>query len=295
MKPVAFAYLRAQSVEEACHALGREGDAARILAGGQSLSAMLNMRIVTPSLLIDINGIGALDFIEENEGGIVTGATVRQAAALRNLSIVKKVPLLAAALPHVGHYQTRGRGTLAGSVAHADPSAEIPLVLTVLGGGVELASRRRRRQVPAREFFISALTTRRAPDEMIVSLRWPPASANDFYGFKEIALRAGDYALVAAACHASQAAAGALGQFTIGFGGCGDHPQIVAHPFSSCTLSAAGVKDLAAETARVVECRSDLHASAAYRRHLAGFLCEELMREALAFFKKGRDCGSVGA
>jgi 2-furoyl-CoA dehydrogenase FAD binding subunit len=287
MKPAPFAYVRAQTVEEALEVLHQEGDAARILAGGQSLGAMLNMRIATPAVLIDINRIAELDRIGEGKTGIVTGATVRQAAALSDPLIAARLPLLAAALPHVGHYQTRSRGTLAGSVAHADPSAEIPLVLAVLDGSVELASRRRRRRVPARDFIVSALATQRGPDEMIVALHWPAASANAYYGFREYALRAGDYALAAAACHASPDEAGRPGRFVIGFAGCGERPQILEFALESGISGAAAIGEWTETARKTVECRSDLHASVAYRRQLAGVLCTELAAEAFRFFERG--------
>src|SRR4051794_24006000 len=129
MKPASFGYLRPASVAEACEALARHGEDARILAGGQSLAAMLNMRLVRPALLIDINRIDTLANIDAAGDTVVTGAVVRQAGALADARIRSRVPLLVLALPHVGHYQTRNRGTLAGSIAHGDPSAEIPLVL----------------------------------------------------------------------------------------------------------------------------------------------------------------------
>jgi 2-furoyl-CoA dehydrogenase FAD binding subunit len=289
MKPAHFAYVRARSVEEALEVLRQEGDAARILAGGQSLGAMLNMRIATPAVLIDINRIEGLDRISEDKSGIVTGATARQAAALSNPLTAGRLPLLAQALPYVGHYQTRSRGTLAGSVAHADPSAEIPLVLAVLEGSVELASRRRRRRVPARDFFASALTTQRAGDEMIVALHWPAALPGAYYGFREYALRAGDYALAAAACHASMSEAGRSGRFVIGFAGCGERPQVLEFALSREDSGRASIGDWAETARNTVECRGDLHASAGYRRQLARALCAELAAEAFRFFE--RDIG----
>jgi 2-furoyl-CoA dehydrogenase FAD binding subunit len=285
MKPAPFAYIRAETVEEALEVLRQEGDAARILAGGQSLGAMLNMRIATPSVLIDINRIEGLDRIAEDRAGIVTGATARQAAALSDPLIAGRVPLLAQALPHVGHYQTRSRGTLAGSVAHADPSAEIPLVLAVLGGAVELASRGRRRRIPARDFFVSALTTQRAAEEMIVALHWPAAAPGDYYGFREYALRAGDYALAAAACHASIGEAGRPSRFVIGFAGCGERPQVLEFALDRGTSGPVAIGEWAETAREAVECRSDLHANAAYRRQLAGTICRELAADAFKFFE----------
>lgn len=274
MKPAPFAYLRADSVDEACAALARHGEDARLLAGGQSLGAMLNMRLVTPEVVVDINRLPGLDRTERRDGHVITGALVRQSDALADETLGKAVPLLAMALPHVGHYQTRSRGTLAGSAAHADPSAEIPLVLTALGGEVELRSARRSRRVRARQFFTSALTTARDADEMIVALHWPVAAPGTRFGFREFALRAGDYAVVAAAGTGRFDADGRLEVLSLAFGGCADRPQVLAGDFKGW-----GAGDIAAEAARQIECKGDLHASAAYRRQLVRVFAEEIVNE----------------
>jgi CO/xanthine dehydrogenase FAD-binding subunit len=162
-----------------------------------------------------------------------------------------------------------------------------PLVLAVLEGSVELASRQRRRRVPARDFFVSALTTQRAGDEMIVALHWPAVTPRAYYGFREYALRAGDYAIAAAACHASMGEAGQPGRFVIGFAGCGERPQILEFPLETGTSGSAAIGEWAETASKTVECRGDLHASAAYRRELAGALCMELTAEAFRFFEQG--------
>src|SRR6516164_218451 len=173
MKPARFTYMRPDSVAEALAVLAQYGEDARVIAGGQSLGAMLNMRLVTPKVVVDINGLSELSTIKSETGAITTGAIVRQSDALIDAEVGAQLPLLAQALPYVGHYQTRNRGTLGGSIAHADPSAEIPLVMATLAGEVELMSKRGRRRVPAQQFFQSALITARRPDELITSLRWP--------------------------------------------------------------------------------------------------------------------------
>src|SRR5262249_4013824 len=227
MKPAPFSYLRPTSTEEACHSLARYGEEARILAGGQSLGAMLNMRLVTPRVLIDVNRVDGLAEIEVSGDTVVTGAVVRQADALADPRIRARIPLLAMALPHVGHYQTRNRGTLGGSVAHADPSAEVPLVLATLGGKVELRSAHRSRCINASDFFRSALVTTRAPDDLIVALHWPAANSRTRHGFTEFSVRRGDYALVAAACLVEDDANGRLVRVRLGYGGCGEMPQVI--------------------------------------------------------------------
>jgi len=281
VKPAPFDYLRPDSVEEVLSALAEYGDEARVIAGGQSLGAILNMRIFTPKVLIDINGLADLAGIDVSRGALATGALVRQADALADARIRGQVPLLAQALPHVGHYQTRNRGTLGGSVAHADPSAEIPLVLATLGGEVELRSKRRRRRVKADAFFQSALVTAREPDELLTALCWPTRTAGQGYEFEEFSVRAGDYAIVAVAC--ATKADGSLGGIRLGFGGCGEKPQIVAIAgATSRDPDAKTIDEIAHDAAAHIEYRSDLTASADYRRQLARVLAGRALQSAAA-------------
>lgn len=281
MKPAAFAYVRPDSLAELCEQLARYGEDGRILAGGQSLGAMLNMRLVTPQVLLDINRIAGLNGISEQGTRLVTGATLPQADALASALIAERVPLLAAALPHVGHWQTRSRGTLAGSVAHADPSAEIPLALFTLGGEIELRSTRGTRKLPAREFFRAALSTARAADEAIVALHWPVAASGARYLFRELAMRAGDYAVVAGACYLQRDSAGRIGALSLAFGACADRPQLVdCSAFQQAQLNEESIAALADAAGSQVECKHDLHASAAYRRNLVRVFTREMLREA---------------
>jgi CO/xanthine dehydrogenase FAD-binding subunit len=215
---------------------------------------------------------------------IATGAMVRQSDAMVDCRIRDCVPLLARALPYVGHYQTRNRGTLGGSVAHADPSAEVPLALATLGGDVELRSRRRRRRLKAADFFQSALVTAREPDELLTALYWPARKPLHGYAFAEFALRHGDYAIVAVACVAQMTANGALSALRLGFGGCGDTPQIVAPEGGPAygRLDDEAITAMAQSAAAEIECRTDLMASADYRRQLAGVLAGSAMAAAAA-------------
>jgi 2-furoyl-CoA dehydrogenase FAD binding subunit len=268
MKPAPFGYMRPESVSEASEALGRHGEEARILAGGQSLAAMLNMRLVRPALLIDITRLEPLTKLEVTNDAVITGAGVRQADALADARIRDRVPLLAMALPHVGHYQTRNRGTLAGSVAHADPSAEIPLVLATLGGEVELKSARRTRRVRAADFFRSALVTARAPEEIITSLHWPAARPRTRYAFEEFSVRGGDYAIVAVACMLDDE----RHRVRLGFGGCGEAPQVIELGYQP-----EAIAQMAVDAAAKIECRADMQASAAYRQNLAAVLAKKVL------------------
>ena len=176
MKPRPFDYARPDTVEEALAILAEHGDEARVLAGGQTLLAMLNLRLLAPAILVDISRIAELDGIREGDGRIEIGAAVTQNRLLDWPALAATLPLLAAALPFVGHFQTRNKGTVCGSIAHADPASEIPLVLAVLEGEVVLRSRGGTRVLAAAEFQQGMLATARAPDELITAVRFPVAS-----------------------------------------------------------------------------------------------------------------------
>ncbi|MSP79861.1 MAG: carbon monoxide dehydrogenase [Rhodospirillales bacterium] len=281
MKPVAFEYCRPDSIEEALELLVEFGGDASVMAGGMSLGAMLNMRLVRPRAVIDINRIAALAETRREGAVFETGATLRQADALASAAVAAAVPLLRLALPHVGHYQTRSRGTLGGSAAHADPSAEIPLCLVALGGEIELRSRRRSRRVAAREFFHGVLTTSRAPDELVTKLAWPAHKPGRRYAFEEIAQRLGDYAIAAAACAVELDSAGKIAFLALGFGGIEDRPFAVdAKAFIGAKAAAATFQALVADAASKTTPLEDLQASAAYRRQLMRVLGQRVLQRA---------------
>jgi 2-furoyl-CoA dehydrogenase FAD binding subunit len=193
VKPVAFRYERPESVEDAVAVL-QENEDAKVLAGGQSLVPMLNMRLARPSVLVDVNALPLGDVTRDN-GSWRVGATVRQADPR-----LAEIPLLAEALPHVGHFVTRNRGTVGGSIAHADAAAELPLALTALGGSVVTSAGR---TIPAEEFFVTHFTTALEPGELVVETVWPSAVPGTRYAFEEFALRRGDFALCMAAAVAT--------------------------------------------------------------------------------------------
>ena len=286
MKPVSFEYCRPNTIAEAIALLEEFGADATVLAGGMSLGAMLNMRLVRPTAVIDIKRIAGLDAVTlpgEANGEVRTGATLRQAVALENSALMSAVPLLARALPNVGHYQTRNRGTLGGSVAHADPSSEIPLSLVTLGGGVELQSKRGVRRVPARDFFLDILTTTRASDELLTALIWPKGKAGAGYAFGEIAQRHGDFAIVACAAEAVLKADGSLAQFALGLGGVESRPIVVdTKAFLGKRADASLAADIARAAAAVVSPMSDFKATADYRRALIQSLGADVLAEAFA-------------
>ncbi|HEV2575364.1 MAG TPA: FAD binding domain-containing protein [Beijerinckiaceae bacterium] len=200
MKAPAFAYRRPEELAEALSLLTTEG--AQVLAGGQSLIASLNMRLSAPALLVDINRIGALRGIEDREDGIRIGALVRHVDVLHSPVIARQVPLLAMALPHVAHMAVRNRGTTCGSLALADPSAEMPALAVALNAEIVLEKHGDRRQVAARDFFQGLYQTDREDDEMITEVIFPRAADDEMFGFAELARRHGDFATVGIAVRA---------------------------------------------------------------------------------------------
>lgn len=282
MKPVAFDYVRAESREEVLELLAEAGDDAVLLAGGMSLGPMLNFRMATPTLVIDLNRVPGLDAIQVN-GTATTGAMLRQARAMREARLMEAVPLLSMALPWVGHIQTRNRGTLGGSAAHADPSAEIPLCLVTLGGSVSLATTTGERQVPAAEFFQGVLATAKAEDEMITALHWPTAGSEQGFAFAEEARRHGDFALAAAAAKIEIDRNGNLIGGTLGLAGIGERPAARdLESWAGATLDPSIAKDIAAAASGAIDAMDDHVADATYRRHLAQWLGTRVLLQASA-------------
>jgi 2-furoyl-CoA dehydrogenase FAD binding subunit len=269
MKPAAFDYVRADHLDEALEGLGREGGDARIMAGGQSLMPMLNMRLARPKTLIDIMRLGELARIERKGGAVIVGAGVRQAALLAWPELGQALPLAAMALPWTGHAQTRSRGTVCGSIAHADPSAELPLILCALEGEVHLRSAKRRRWVAARDFFAGMMATNRADDEMIEAVSFPAARTR--CAFREVARRHGDFAIVACAAVATEKGV------RLAVGGVADMPMVREFP----RLEASALDDALNLFAYELEARDDVHATARYRRDLVRRIGAELVREVL--------------
>ena len=270
MKPAAFGYIHAETVEEALAALHQHGPEARILAGGQSLMPMLTMRLATPAMLVDIMQIAGLDTVVEETGALVFPAGVRQSAVQHRPGLQDDVPLLAAALPWVGHYQTRARGTICGSVAHSDPSAEIPLCLVALGGEIRLRSRRRRRVVPAETFFAGMMLTDRTDDEMIEAVAYPRRKPGHGYAFAEVGRRHGDYAMAAVAAVVN----GVTMRLTVG--GVADRPTARDFPI----LDGSALDDALNAFAWDLGAGTDVHATARYRRDLVRKLGRTVLEEA---------------
>ncbi|MYJ72818.1 MAG: carbon monoxide dehydrogenase, partial [Rhodospirillaceae bacterium] len=226
MKPAPFEYCRADTLDEALDLMAEFGSDAAVLAGGMSLGPLLNMRLARPAAIVDVNPVEELSGIRLLDESVETGALCRQADALDSALVREEVPLLARALPFVGHFQTRNRGTLGGSVCHADPSAEIPLALAALGGDVVLRQKGEMRAVAANDFFEGIFTTVREPDELVTALRWPRSNPKTGYAFDEIAQRHGDFAIGAAAAVATVAPDGNLAALSLGLGGIEDRPVL---------------------------------------------------------------------
>jgi 2-furoyl-CoA dehydrogenase FAD binding subunit len=271
MKPAPFDYLRAESREEVLAQLHEHGDQARIIAGGQSLVPMLSMRLAKPALLVDVMQVQALSEIEATATGIRVGAGVRQATLLDWATHDPRLPLLAKALPWVGHAQTRNRGTVVGSIAHADPSAEQPLCLLTLGGSLQLRHRRKARSIPAADFFVGMMATARGDTELVESVTFPAAQPGTGYAFREVARRHGDFAIVA--CAAVATAQGVR----LGIGGVADVPTVRELPLPG----ASDFDDALNQYAWDLDARDDLHASARYRRELVRRLGRETIEEAM--------------
>jgi len=241
-----------------------------VLAGGQSLMAMLNMRLVRPSILVDINGIGSLSYVKDNGRFVEIGATLTQAELEAWPDLGSTLPLVAAALPHIGHFQTRNRGTVCGSLCHADPSSELPLCLATLKGEVILRSRRRTRSVPAQDFHIGLLSTDRRPEEMMIAARYPKARSGWGYAFREISRRHGDFAIVALAAAVGE------GRIRLGVGGVADRPTVREWTDLADTELPDALNDFAWDLGG----SEDIHATARYRREMVRRLGRKVIAEA---------------
>lgn len=270
MKPPRFDLLIAEDPREALDCLATNGDEAKLMAGGQSLMAMLNMRLVTPGIVVDISRLSDFDYIRRDERTVEIGATTTQARLLRWPDLAATVPLLAQALPHVGHFQTRNRGTVCGSLAHADPSSELPLVLAVLDGEIVLRGKRSQRVLAAGEFQTGMLSTARRPDEMVVAARFPVADPGTGFAFLEISRRHGDFAIVSLAAKVTKDST------RLGVGGVADRPAVQTFDGLDDSLLDDALNAFAWELGAV----DDIHATARYRREMVRRLGRKLIKEA---------------
>jgi 2-furoyl-CoA dehydrogenase FAD binding subunit len=279
MKPRRFDYARPDNVAEALVLLAQHGEDAKVMAGGQSLMAMLNLRLLEPAVVIDIARLAELDYIkvvgDKTLGDKVeVGAAVTQNRLKDWPELAAKLPLLARALPFVGHFQTRNRGTVCGSIAHADPSSEIPLSLATLGGEVVLRSRRGTRTLAAVDFQRGMLQTAREPDELITAVRFP-IHAGARVAFHEVARRHGDFAMIAVAAWVQSGAGG--DKVRIGIGGVADRPAVRSLRLDGGDAVKSAFEALAWE----LEGYDDIHATARLRRDLLRRVGPAVVEEAL--------------
>ncbi len=289
MKPAPFRYERPPSLEEALGALHEAGDEGRVLAGGQSLMPMLNMRLAAPSVLVDVNAISGLDDIATEGDGdgrhLVVGALARQRTLERSALAASCCPVLPECLSVVGHVPTRNRGTVGGSIAHADPAGELPVALLALGGEVEVAGPGGVRRIRAEDLFVGFLTTSLTSAEMLVRCRFPARRGAVGSGFAEVAPRHGDFAFAIACASVALDESGKVADARLVLGAVADTPVLV--PAAGDALGGSrgeepALRAAAAEAQAAVDPADTLHAPAGYRRHLVGVLAGRVLRQAVA-------------
>lgn len=282
MKAAQFDYVRPQTVDEACAILRADEDA-RLIAGGQTLVPMMAMRLARPTQLVDISRLPELAGMREEAGALVFGAAVRQVEAERSALVATKLPLLAAALPWVGHHPTRSRGTIGGSVANADPAAEIPLVLATLGGSVVYRTAEGEARINAADFFVGPMMTALPPDAVLTAVCFPVWSTPVGVGFHEISARRSDFAYVSAAAQASFDSSGVCIACTLGLGGAAPVPtrlEEVSLRLAGRRLSDDEIAEAVEGPVEALEVMTDGYASPDYRRRVAKELAARALRDA---------------
>ncbi len=290
MKPPPFEYHAPESVAETLDVLRQLGDDAKVLAGGQSLVPLLNLRLARPAHLVDINAVRELSSIDTWDGGVSLGALVRQRAAERSDLIAQRCPLLAEALPLIGHPQIRNRGTIGGSLAHADPASELPAVAAALDAQFVVRRASGQRTIDADAFFVSFFTTSIEPDELLSEVRFPGWSSNAGWSFLEVSRRHGDFAMVGVASVVRLDSSGQFADVRLAYTGMAAAPSRArdAERHLVGQSPTASVFAEAAETAvRALDPQSDVHASAAYRRHVARALTKQALAQATQRAKVG--------
>lgn len=284
MKPAPFDYIAPTSIEEACKVLGEAGGGATIIAGGQTLIPLLNLRMSQPFILVDINRIDALKGVTRVEGGTRVGPATRQADALKDQTLAEHLPVFVEALAHVGHYQTRNRGTIGGSVALGEPAAEMPATAVALGASIEISSATGTRMVPAEEFYLGPYMTVLEPEELVTGIIYPDWATGHITLFREVAQRPGDFALVGMV-GALESSGGKIGRAGLAFFGMGPTPIKARQAEAAIMGKALGDidPDAVAELA-IADCEpfGDHHASAEYRRTVGKRIFARTLREALA-------------
>jgi CO/xanthine dehydrogenase FAD-binding subunit len=282
MKPVAFDYYRAESVEDAVAALGRGGGDGKIIAGGQSLMPMMNFRLVKPSILVDINRIPGLDRVEDRGQRLHLGALVRHRMTASDPVIAHAIPILHETMKNVAHLTVRNRGTFCGSVCHADPAAEMPMMTLLLNGIVHIAGPAGAHTMPAEAFFVASLTPALEPDEMVTGVELDKLDRRTGWGFEEFARRHGDYALAAVAVTMDRQG-GRARNVRAALMGVNEMSSRLSHVEAALEGSSVGEADIDAAVAALREQatpNTDLNGSADYRCYLAGTLAKRVIKGA---------------
>lgn len=286
MKPSAFAYHAPTSGEEAVALLAELGDGAKVLAGGQSLIPILSLRLTAFDHLVDVGQIAALKGTERDGEAVVVHAATTEAAVGASAEVQKAVPLLALATPHIGHFQIRNRGTLGGSIAHADPAAEYPAVAVALGAEIEARSPRGLRRIPAENFFVGLWTTVLEPDELLVGVRFPVWGGRSGFAVREFARRHGDFAIAGAVVGIELDTAGRVVRCAIGLIGLGSTP-LRATAAEQAAVGTAAAELVPDELGRLAvadldDIPADLHGTAAYRARVGAAMVSRALHDALS-------------
>jgi carbon-monoxide dehydrogenase medium subunit len=284
MKPASFEYHRPDSLQQALELLNKYGPESKLLAGGQSLVPAMNFRVIQPGILIDINRISELDFVRQNQAALRLGAMTRERRLEMDTEVARSAPLLAETMPHVAHPQVRNRGTLGGSLSHADPAAELPVIMIALGARMRVQKLASDRWILAKDFFTGMFSTDLAPDEMLVEIELPLISPGTGWSFLEVAPRAGDYALMGVAAVVQLDEQGTCKDARLVFLNAGEGPVRAVKAEAQLTgvqLDEAAIQS-AAQTASLEDINpfGNLHATPEFQRHLAGVLTVRALRQA---------------
>jgi len=286
MKPAPFEYIAPTSLEEALDAVQVHGYDGKLLAGGQSLIPVMNFRLAQPAVIIDLNGVTELDFLDADEkGGVRVGAMVRHSHLEHSEKIVQLAPLIREVMPFIAHPQIRNRGTIGGSLAHADPAAELPLIMVILGAQFRLQRRDGERWVKAVDFYESLFMTALESEEILVEIAIPPHKPNSGYGFMELARRHGDYAQVGVAAVVTTDESGICRDARLVYLNVGEIPM-VAVKAAEMMVGEKPTSDLIADAAEFasrheIDPMGDIHATADYKRHLASVLGKRTLGQAV--------------
>ncbi|MBI5029966.1 MAG: xanthine dehydrogenase family protein subunit M [Chloroflexi bacterium] len=289
MKPAPFQYFAPTTIDETLALLAEHGDQAKILAGGQSLVPTMNFRLATPMILIDINRVGELSYIDSRNGNLAIGAMTRQRTLERDGEIARRAPLVAATMPFIAHPQIRNRGTLGGSLAHADPAAELPAVMIALDAKFKLSSQKIERWFDARDFFTGLFSTTLTPNELLSEIVLPPMPPHTGWAFQEMARRHGDFALAGVACIVTLDARGVCNDARIVLLGLSGQPvdaRNAAKQLIGVEPSADAIRAASQTIDAEIDPSADIHASAEFRRHLAKTLTQRALQQAVARAKE---------